>query len=1050
VKNTNRIIAIFAGVFITGLLVALAVPFGMRSSRASDQSLAASAAPVPASPIVSQLTWDSSVTRIGDGVTGDNWPVTWADDDRLYGAFGDGDGFSNRSPKLSLGFSTLSGNPPGISGQDFGSNIDTPEGQGPNGIKASGILMVDGTLYMFVRNYKPAGSNDYTNARLAWSTDHGRTWTWADWYFADTFGAPDFVQFGKNYSGARDNYVYIVSQANDSAYGWSPSVVMARVPKQRVADRAAYEFFAGMGATNTPQWSADIAQRKAVFSDPNGVQRIGMTYNPALRRYFLTSPHQTGSGATHTPALGVFDAPEPWGPWTTVYYSDNFSGGYAFHHKFPTKWMSADGLTMWLLYSGSNTGDSCNCVTLRKATLALNGAGPTPTAPPAATATPPAATPPPTSGMGLRGDYFGDPALATLQLSRTDAMVNFSWGTGVAAPSVGPDNFSVRWTGQVTPRFSESYTFFTQSDDGVRLWINGQLIIDDWTRHALAERTGTIVLQVGQRYDLKLEYFEYNVDATVKLLWASPSQPKEIVPQTQLSPPGTATPSPAPTNTATPPATATASPPTATPSPTLAQPTATSLPGGNGTGLAGAYYGDANFGALKLARTDATINFAWGNGAPAPSLAADNFTVRWTGKVIPHFSESYTFRATADDGARLWINGQPVIDAWGGAYGGVDSVPIALQAGQPYDLRLDYREASGGAAIKLEWSSPSQPKEIVPQSQLMPASATASTPTNVPPAPTSTPQPTATPTTQPTPTQPPAGTPKLLFGMGPEADSALQARLVQEAPVRMLTSWYNSPNDLAWMTGWKNNLVPQAYQSGYAMHLIVFSDVPESQIQTQYGMACGRLYPLSDRFLGDMQQLAQTFAGAANGPPLYVTLFTEFQTYACADNAWNPDPQTNAYYRALKDRYRQALAVFHQYAPNARVALGWGGWQTRWDDPNTGAGRSMFAYFDDVMRESDFQSFQAMQSDGNVDDVRAMVHTLGAYGPVMLAHYKPDNSSQATFDADTHAMLTDSFLSEMNAAGLFAWSFMDQANLSSPQSYQFVSAAVQRYGASAR
>ena len=76
----------------------------------------------------------------------------------------------------------------------------------------------------------------------------------------------------------------------------------------------------------------------------------------------------------------------------------------------------------------------------------------------------------------------------------------------------------------------------------------------------------------------------------------------------------------------------------------------------------------------------------------------------------------------------------------------------------------------------------------------------------------------------------------------------------------------------------------------------------------------------------------------------------------------------------------------------------------------------------------------------------AMVHTLGAYGPVMLAHYKPDNSSQATFDSDTRAMLTDSFLSEMRAAGLFAWSFMDQANLSSPQSYQFVSAAVQRYG----
>jgi hypothetical protein len=139
-----------------------------------------------------------------------------------------------------------------------------------------------------------------------------------------------------------------------------------------------------------------------------------------------------------------------------------------------------------------------------------------------------------------------------------------------------------------------------------------------------------------------------------------------------------------------------------------------------------------------------------------------------------------------------------------------------------------------------------------------------------------------------------------------------------------------------------------------------------------------------------MRQLAQTFAGTAGGPPLYVTLFTEFQTYPCKDNAFNADAQTTAYYRALKDRYMETLAIFHQLAPNARVSLGWGGWQARFDDPKTGAGRSMFAAFADVMRASDFQSFQAMQSDSNVEDVRAMVRTLGVYGPVMLAHYKPD------------------------------------------------------------
>jgi hypothetical protein len=918
-----------------------------------------------------------------------------------------------------------------VSGQDFSSNIDTPEGQGPNGIKPSGILMVDGTLYLFVRNYKPAGSSDYTNARLAWSNDHGRTWTWANWYFADTFGAPDFVQFGKNYSGARDDYVYVVSQANDSAYGWSPDVVMARVPKNRVADRAAYEFFAGLGANNTPQWSSDIAQRKPVFSDPNGVQRIGMTYNAALRRYFLTSAHQTGGGATHTPALGVFDAPEPWGPWSTVYYNDNFSGGYAFHHKFPTKWMSADGRTMWLLYSGSNTGSSCNCVTLRKATLTINGAPPAPTIPPAATATPSNIPPPPPGGAGLQGDYFSDPALTALKLSRTDATVNFNWGTGAVAAGVAPDNFSVRWTGQVTPRFSENYTFFTQSDDGVRLWINGQLIIDDWNRHPLAERAGTIALQAGQRYNLQLEYFEYNVDATVKLLWSSPSQPKEIVPQSQLAPPGTPAPPPAPTNTPTPAVSPTTPPATPTLSPTPP--------------ASGSYQLHVGDNWIEAEQPTNSAIGAWAVQS-ADASASNNQSMIYTssaGGVL-----EYTFQLDYAGPISVWLraikspnSARPVdIQLDGGP-----KDPATLD-GTDWTWQLDddavYAIQPGTHTFRIIGKTPQVRIDqllITTNQQTVPPNPGAPT-ASVPPAPTPT----------PTMTQPPAAAPTLLFGMGAEADNALQARLVQEAPVRMLTSWYNGPNDLAWMTAWRNDLVPKAYGSGYAMHLIVFSDLPESQIQTQYGTACGRPYPLSDRFLEDMRQLAQTFAGAANGPPFYITLFTEFQTYACIDNAWNPDPPTNAYYRALKDRYLAALALFHQQAPNARVSLGWGGWQRRWDDPSIGAGRSMFEYFADVMRQSDFQSFQAMQNDSNVADVRAMVQTLGAFGPVMLAHYKPDNGSQATFDADTHAMLTDDSLSELIAAGLFAWSFMDIANLSSEQSYQFVKSAVQRYGTSAR
>ena len=142
-----------------------------------------------------------------------------------------------------------------------------------------------------------------------------------------------------------------------------------------------------------------------------------------------------------------------------------------------------------------------------------------------------------------------------------------------------------------------------------------------------------------------------------------------------------------------------------------------------------------------------------------------------------------------------------------------------------------------------------------------------------------------------------------------------------------------------------------------------------------------------------------------------------------------------------------ALQAFHTYAPNARVSLGWGGWQTRWDDPAIGGGRSMFSHFADVMKASDFESFQAMQTDSNVADIMSMTRTLGAYGPVMLAHYKPDNGSQSVFNADIRTMLTDSYLRKLVAARLFALSFMDERNLSSSTgTYDRIVTAVKRYG----
>jgi hypothetical protein len=288
--------------------------------------------------------------------------------------------------------------------------------------------------------------------------------------------------------------------------------------------------------------------------------------------------------------------------------------------------------------------------------------------------------------------------------------------------------------------------------------------------------------------------------------------------------------------------------------------------------------------------------------------------------------------------------------------------------------------------------------------------------------------------------------PKLLFGIGPEADRARRTEVAQRSPVRMLTSWYSGPKDLDWMSAWKTGEVPRAYASGYAMHLIVWTGDPEGRLSTRYGPACGRAYPLSSRFLDDMRKLARIFAGRAAGPPLYVTLFTELQTYPCRDNAWAPDAATVDYYRALKDQYRSAVAIFHRGARNSRISLGWGGWQARWDDPAIGGGRSIFRHFADVMRASDFQSFQAMSVKSNVADVLRMTGVLGRYGRVLLAHYKPDDGSQVTFNSDVTQMLTDGYLRKASRRGLFAFSFMDDKNLGDPGISQFVRKAIGRYG----
>ena len=139
------------------------------------------------------------------------------------------------------------------------------------------------------------------------------------------------------------------------------------------------------------------------------------------------------------------------------------------------------------------------------------------------------------SGIGLEGKYFKNVTLSgSTALTRTALTVNFDWQRGSPESSLPVDKFSVRWTGEVQPQYSQEYTFYTQADDGTRLWVNGTLLIDDWTNHAVREKSGKITLQAGQKYAIKLEYFENTGGAVCKLLWSSPSQSKQIIPSANL------------------------------------------------------------------------------------------------------------------------------------------------------------------------------------------------------------------------------------------------------------------------------------------------------------------------------------------------------------------------------------------------------------------------------------------------------------------------------------------------------------------------------------
>ena len=206
--------------------------------------------------------------------------------------------------------------------------------------------MVDGVLYLWVRNVG--------NSQLLWSKDHGRTWK-TGFKLESGFGSPTFLNFGRDYHGSRDDYVYTYSQDGPSAYESDNQLALARVPKNKITDRAAWEFFQRLDEDGHAVWTADIDQRGPVFTYTANCRRSDVVYNPGIHRYLLALAYDASGN------WGIFDAPEPWGPWMTVFHNyvaesaaNSSPWGIPGTHgyRLPAKWISRDGLTMTLVFSG--------------------------------------------------------------------------------------------------------------------------------------------------------------------------------------------------------------------------------------------------------------------------------------------------------------------------------------------------------------------------------------------------------------------------------------------------------------------------------------------------------------------------------------------------------------------------------------------------------------------------------------------------------------------------------------------------------------------------
>lgn len=327
----------------------------------------------------------------------DNFQLTWSDDGHQYGVWGDGGGFAEAGKyRVSFGVARIEGDYDNYKGFDRYGHKESSEAEAAIKGKSWGIISIEGILYTWVHPDRPGAWGDWAyhhkEARLYMSKDKGATWEAADWAFTqeENLIGGNILQFGKDYAGAKDKYVYhymvhpnivmdnsgrITENTGKATELQVPGMIyLLRVNKNTMMDKEAYEFFAGLKGKKA-KWTRNINEKQPVFTNKNGVgSPIGISYNAGLKRYLLTTEHDKA----HSGMLGIYEAPTPWGPWYTVHYaiSDTWFGHdnaetvpqNCFFWCFPTKWISKDGRSATMVFTGGGRGannDSFNTVRIR-------------------------------------------------------------------------------------------------------------------------------------------------------------------------------------------------------------------------------------------------------------------------------------------------------------------------------------------------------------------------------------------------------------------------------------------------------------------------------------------------------------------------------------------------------------------------------------------------------------------------------------------------------------------------------------------------------------